>query len=233
MNPKRLRVLLAALFLALYGCAQPAPAPVPAPREIVTYYYVGALEFNLKAAPDPGGADGAMVRLNDRVQSLERRGAWFLVRTANGQEGWANERDLKLDPINQLYVRRGGALLRQAPADQAGTLERLRVNDQVKLLEQSESGWVRVTVARTRNTGWLKSQDLSLDRVSVPRPAKRRRPPSPPPESLPGVTPSPAEAAPPPAEVAPPPADTAPPPPPAPPPGAAPRKAKPEMFEPF
>ena len=233
MNPKSLRILLAALFLALCGCAQPAPAPVPAPREIVTYYYIGALELNLKAAPDPGGADGALVRLNDRVQSLERRGAWFLVRTAGGQEGWANERDLKLDPVSQLYVRRGGALLRPAPEDQAGTLERLRVNDHLKILEQNGSGWVRVTVARTRNTGWLKSHDLSLDRVSVPRPVKRRPPPSAPPESLPLVTPSPAEAAPPPAEVAPPPAETAPPPSPAPPPDSAPRKARPEMFEPF
>lgn len=233
MNPKKLWILLAALFLALEGCAQPAPAPVPAPREIVTYYYIGALDLNLKSTPDPSGANVAVVRLNDRVQSLERQGAWFLVRTAGGQEGWANERDLKLDPVSQLYVRRGGALLRQAPADQAGTLERLRVNDQVKILEQNESGWIRVSVARTRNNGWLKSQDLSLDQVSVPHPVKRRRLPSSPPESLPGVTPSPAEAAPPPAEVAPPPAETAPPSPPAPPPGSAPRKARPEMFEPF
>jgi uncharacterized protein YgiM (DUF1202 family) len=212
-------------LLALGGCATPAPTPVSTPSQIQTYYYVGALEFNLKATPGSAGANGARVRLNERVQSLERRGAWFLVRTTGGQEGWANERDLTLEPISQLYVRRGRVHLREAPDDRAGTLERLRANDQVKVLEQNDQGWTRVTVARTGNTGWVKSPDLSLDRVAVRRPAKKRSQPPPAPAGLPVMTPSPAEAAPPPpAEIAPPPPAT---------PRPATGKAKPDRFEPF
>ena len=161
MDPKGLRALLVFLLLALSGCAASAPAPVSTPPQIQTYYYVGAQELTLKATPDPAGANGAQVRLNERVQSVERRGAWFLVRTAGGQEGWANDRDLTLQPVSQLYVRRWGVHLREAPADRAGSLERLRTNDQVKVLEQNDTGWTRVTVARTGNTGWVKSADLS------------------------------------------------------------------------
>jgi uncharacterized protein YgiM (DUF1202 family) len=224
MAPKRLRTLLAFLMLALAGCAAPAPNPVSAPIPAPIYYYVGARELTLKATPDSSGASGAQVRLNERVQSLERRGAWFLVRTAGGQEGWANDRDLKLEPVSRLYVRRWGVHLRQAPDDQAGSLERLQTNDQVKVLEQNDQGWTRVTVARTGNTGWVKSPDLSLDRVAVRRPEKKRSQPTPAPVGLPMVTPTPAEAAPPPpAEIMPPPST------PKPPNG----KAKPDRFEPF
>ena len=96
MDPKGLRALLVVLLLALGGCASPGPTPVSTPPQLQTYYYVGVRELTLKATPDPAGANGAQIRLNERVQSLERRGSWFLVRTAGGQEGWANDRDLTL-----------------------------------------------------------------------------------------------------------------------------------------
>jgi SH3-like domain-containing protein len=226
MDPKGLRILLAVVFLAVGGCAGAGSTAAPSRPEIQTYYYVGVLELTLRATPDPAGAPGARVRLNERVQSLQRRGSWFLVRTAGGQEGWASDRDLNLEPVSQLYVRRWDVRLRQAPDDGAATRERLRANDQVKALEQNSQGWVRATVARTGSTGWLRAQDLSLERVATPRPVKRRSPPPPAPAALPGVTPSPAEAAPPPpAAVAPSPAPPAP--------HHGPGKAKPEMFEPF
>jgi SH3-like domain-containing protein len=225
MAPKKLWTLLAFLLLALVGCATPGSTPVSAPPQTPTYYYVGARELTLKATPDSAGADGALVRLNERVQSLERRGGWFLVRTAGGQEGWVNDRDLNLQPVNRLYVRRWGVHLRQAPDEQAKSLERLQTNDQVKILEQNDQGWTRVTVARTGNIGWVKSPDLSQDRVAVRRPVKKRSQPTPAPAGLPMVTPSSAEAAPPP------PAEIAPPPPSTPRPGTG--KAKPDRFEPF
>jgi hypothetical protein len=228
MQLRGLRILLAAFLLALNGCAGSESIPPLPHLEIPVYYYVGALELNLKATPDAAGANGARVQLNERVQSLKRQGAWFLVRTAGGQEGWANDRDLSLEPVNQLYVRRWGVHLRQTPGDRAATVERLRINDQVKILEQNPHGWTQVTVARTGNTGWLKSPDLSLDRVSVPPPVKRRNPPAPAPAALPLLTPTPAEAAPPPPEAAPPPPQA-----PTPGPRPAPGKARPEMFEPF
>jgi SH3-like domain-containing protein len=225
MDLKGVRLLLAALLLAVGGCAGAASTPASPPPAIRTYYYVGARELSLKATPDPAGANGALVRMNERVESLERRGAWFLVRTAGGQQGWANDRDLIREPVKQFYVRRGGVHLRQAPEDRGATLERLRINDQVQVVEQGQQGWVRATVARTGSTGWLQSQDLSLDRVAVRRPSRRRSPTAPTPGASPGLTPSPAEAATPPAAVAP----AAP----APSPHPAPTRAKPEMFEPF
>jgi SH3-like domain-containing protein len=224
MNSKELRISLAFLLLGVGGCAAPGPTVVSNPPPVQTYYYVGTKELTIKATPDPAGANGAKVRLNERVQSLERRGAWFLVRTAGGQEGWVNDRDLTLQPVSRLYVRRWGVRLREAPDDRAGTLERLQSNDQVKILEQNDQGWTQVTVARTGNTGWVKSSDLSLDRVAVRRPVKKPSQPTPAPTGLPVVTPSPAEAAPPPAEIAPPPPAT---------PRPATGKAKPDRFEPF
>ena len=47
--------------------------------------------------------------------TVSSAGGWFLVRTAGGQEGWANDRDLSLQPVSRLYVRRWGVHLRQAP----------------------------------------------------------------------------------------------------------------------
>ena len=224
MNRKGLRTLLAFLLLGLGGCAAAGPTSVSPPSPMQTYYYVGAKGLTLKATPDPAGANGAQVPLNARVLVVERRGGWFLVRTASGQEGWANDRDLNLQPVSRLYVRRR-VHLREAPSDQAGSLERLRVNDQVKVMEQNEKGWTRVTVARTGNTGWVRSPDLSLERVAVRRPVKKRSQPTPAPAGLPAVTPSQAEAAPPPpAEIAPPPPST---------PRPASGKAKPDRFEPF
>ena len=225
MDSKELRILLAFLLLGLAGCAAPGAVSVSTPPQAPTYYYVGARELTLKATPDPAGANGAQVRLNERVQSVERRGGWFLVRTAGGQEGWANDRDLSLEPVSRLYVRRWGVHLRQAPDDRAGSLQRLQTNDQVKVLEQNDQGWTRVTVARTGDSGWVKSADLALDRVAVRRPVKKRSQPTPAPAATPMATPSSAEAAPPPpAEIAPPPPST---------PRPASGKAKPDRFEPF
>lgn len=136
-----------------------------------------------------------------------------------------------------MYVRRSGLRLREAPERRARSIERLRVNDQVKLLEQNPQGWARVGVERTRRTGWIEMRYLSPTRVAY-RP--KRKPAAPKgaeeasekgegaqveapagtPEEKKGVGsilgPAPAEAAPPPAE------KTIPVP-----------TAKPEMFEPF
>lgn len=136
-----------------------------------------------------------------------------------------------------MYVRRSGLRLREAPERRARSIERLRVNDQVKLLEQNPQGWARVGVERTQRTGWIEMRYLSPTRVAY-RP--KRKPaaskeaeeaseesegaqveaPAGTPEEKKGVGsilgPAPAEAAPPPAK------ETIPVP-----------TAKPEMFEPF
>jgi uncharacterized protein YgiM (DUF1202 family) len=194
---------------------------------VETYYYVGVKEIKLKTQPDPAAADAATVKLNERVQSLKRQGGWFLVRTAGGQEGWANDRYLKLDPVSDFYVRRWGVRLRQAPEGRAKTVDRLRLNDQVKLLEQNDQGWARVTNSRSQKTGWLEMNDLSTDKTVVRRRYKKpgqaepatpetgAPPEEPPAAPAPGIlTPAPAQAAPPPK-------------------APAPRKQRPELFEPF
>lgn len=230
----RLRFLICCCLLGLTfgGCAaEPTPPPRPV-LELETFYYIGVKELHLKSQPDAAAADTATVKLNERVKSLKRQGSWFRVQTAAGREGWANERDLKLDPVSDFFVGRWGVRLREAPEGRARTVARLRLNDRVKLLELSDQGWARVNVSRTQETGWLEMQYLSTDRVVVRRrvrkpgpaeaaPAENGGPPEAPPVEpdapAPAVTPAPAEAAPPP------PTPKAP----------GPRRQRPELFEPF
>jgi SH3-like domain-containing protein len=214
------------LVMGLWGCASGGGAPVAtAPRvEQPVMYYVSAMQLTLKSSPDPASADAGQVSLNDRVERLERKGSWFQVRTADGRQGWANDRDLSLRPVSDLYARRWGLRLKASASDAAKTLARLRTNDQVKVLETNNQGWARVTVARTQNTGWLALKDLSTEKVAVRRyrrakTAAGKAGEEAAPEGAPAATglgPSKAEAAPPPAKKAP-----------------SRPKTRPDMFEPF
>lgn len=215
------------LGLALWGCASgggATPAPVTRVEQPVMYY-VSAMQLTLKSAPDPASADAGQVSLNDRVERLERQGSWFKVRTADGREGWANDRDLSLRPVSDLYARRWGLSLKDSPSGAAKTVARLRTNDQVKVLETNNQGWARVTVARTRNTGWLEIKDLSPDKVVVRRYRKAKTAAGKPDEeaAVEEAPPAPAVLGPGKAEAAPPPAKKAP--------GKP--KTRPDMFEPF
>ena len=234
MTQLRFPIFCCVLGLVCWGCAAASsPPPSPPALQLKTFYYIGAMGVHLKGQPDAASPDTGTVKLNEKVQSLKRQGSWFQVRTASGQEGWANERDLKLNPVSDFYVRRWGVRLRQAPQGRAKTVERLRPNDQVKLLDQNDQGWARVTNTRSQKTGWLEMSDLATDRVVVhrryrsksgkkgtaspasgPAPAETQpEPASPPPGGI--LTPAPAQAAPPPAKA------------------PAVRKQRPELFEPF
>ena len=235
MNGLRRLFLLIILAGGVWGCAtaEPAARVEPAPVERATFFYVSAMELPLKSAPDPGSSTTATASLNDRVQQLERQGSWFQVRTADGRQGWANDRDLSLSPTTGLFVRRWGVSLRAEPQGGSKSLARLRANDQVTLQDKNPQGWAKITVARTGNTGWLELKDLSLSKVAVrrvTRPKSGAATSAPEEAAEPEVTAPPAPAAPSllgpkPATAAPPPAKPAP--------SPAPRKAKPGMFEPL
>jgi SH3-like domain-containing protein len=233
MKISRLHLLICCglLGLAFGGCAGEATPPPSRPAlALETYYYIGVKELHLKGQPDAAAADTATVKLNERVQSLKRQGSWFQVRTASGQEGWANERDLKLSPVSDFFVRRWGVRLREAPQSRAKTVDRLRLNDQVKLLEQNGQGWARVTTSRSQKTGWLEMHDLSTQKVVVRR--RHRKPgqaePATPATGAPPETAPPEPSSPAPGVLTPAPAQAAPPPK-----APAPRKQRPELFEPF
>ena len=230
-------ILLGIMVLALWGCATPEPVKAPPKMEIKSSFYVGALELTLKKAADPQSADAARLTLNEQVALVEKGPAgWLLVRAADGRQGWANEKYLKLRPLSDFYVRRWGTPLRATPEDRGKTIAKLRPNDQVRLLNRNAQGWAQVEVGRIQNTGWVELKNLSTEKVVV-----RRRPATPgkaggkatAPEAAeaPGEEPAPVEAAPPapsiigpkPAEAAPPPAKKEP--------GRP--KVRPEIFEPF
>jgi uncharacterized protein YgiM (DUF1202 family) len=227
MSPLWFLVCCCFFGAASWGCGGAAPSPAPPPQQAVeTFYYLGVKELHLKSQPDPSAADTTLVRLNDRLQSLKRQGSWFQVRTAGGQEGWANERYLKLHPVNDFYVRRWGVRLRQSPEARGKTVDRPRLNDQVKLLDQNDQGWARVTNSRSHKTGWLEMNDLSPEKTVVRR---RYHKPGQTGTAAPGPgAPSEEQPAPAPGVLTPAPAQAAPPPK-----APAPRKQRPELFEPF
>ncbi len=226
------------MILGIVGCAAGKPGPAQAPREeIKVHFYLGAEEIGLKQSPDYGSAETGKVKLNERVEKLKYGEAgWFLVRTEDGRQGWINERYLKVDPVSEFFVRRWGVNLKAEPEGKSKTLSRLRINDQVKLLQQTPQGWGRVTVARTQENGWVELRYLSMERVVV-KPVRRKpartakkdaeeveEDPGAPEESQPSLlTPPPAKAEPPPVKTEPPPVKQAP----------GPPHVKPERFEPF
>jgi len=228
MNNIRLIALSVVLGLGLWGCATGETAKVEAPPvERTTYYYVKAMNVSLKSAPNADSSDTGKANINEQVQVLKRSGGWFQVQAKDGSQGWINDRDLALQPVDEFYVRRWGRL-RSAPESRSKSVARLRVNDRVKLLEANPGGWARVTVDPTGNTGWIELDNLSTSKVAVRRyrrtskgsaktdeaeegpAAAEKAPPGP------ALGPKAAEAAEPPAKKAPPK-----------------RKVRPEMFDAF
>jgi len=158
------------LGLGLWGCATGGgSARVEAPPvERTTYYYAGGTNVTLKSAPDPSSQDKGRLTLNEQVQMLKRNGSWFLVQAKDGSQGWVDERYLTLRPVDDFYVRRWGRL-RSAPQAGSKSVGRLRVNDQVKVLETNPAGWAKVSVKRTGDTGWIEMTNLSTSKVAVRR----------------------------------------------------------------
>lgn len=240
MSFSRQLIILLILGLGFCGCATSGgPATVaPPPTEYKSYFYVGAIEMALKSNPEASAPDSSRLTLNERVEMVEKGSAgWMLVRSADGQQGWANERDLKLSPISQLYVRRWGVRLKASPDAGSKSVTRLRANDTVKLLDETPSQWAHISVDRTQAAGYVELRNLSVDRVTIRYRKSTRSTAAKPgqepakeeaeaeaeaeaaeeaPASTSVIGPAKAEAAPPPAEKAP-----------------AHRKAKPGMFDPF
>jgi uncharacterized protein YgiM (DUF1202 family) len=166
-----------ALFMVLAwgfsGCAPTEvakPAPPPPPEVIKTYYYVGAIELDLKASPGEDSADKATVRLNEKVEKTETsKEGWFLVTTADGRSGWASSRHFELRPITDLYVAKWGVSLRSAPDARSKAVCKLRKNDQVKILDPRPQNWVEVAVGRAKSQGWVEVKNLSRTVVATRR----------------------------------------------------------------
>ncbi|RLA89967.1 MAG: hypothetical protein DRG58_03585 [Deltaproteobacteria bacterium] len=171
-------LVLSALVVVLGGCATATPTPVAAPVERALYYYVGAKELDLRQDPNPQSDVTATVTLNERVEKTDQSSeGWFKVVTADGRSGWASEKYFKLDEVTDFYVNRWGRRLRTTPNVKAQAVTKLRLNDQVKLLDpHPQQGWVRVQVQRDQSQGWLELRDLSLDRVVVRRTIRRAAP---------------------------------------------------------
>ena len=198
---------LITLALAISSCAstEVAKPPPPAPRpEIRTYYYVGAVELDLKAKPGEDSADKAKVRLNERVEKTETsQEGWFLVNTADGRSGWASSRYFELRPITDLYVAKWGLYLRSAPDAKSQKVSKLRKNYQVKILDPRPQNWVQVTVSRTHKKGWVEVKYLSKTKVATRHRRRARQKPkkeegeeAPPEKPAPPVKPAPRPAVP-------------------------------------
>ena len=160
-----------ALALAVSHCAEVevAKPPPPTPRKILpTYYYVGEVELDLKVNPDEDSDDKSVVRLNEKVEKTESsENGWFLVHTADGRSGWASSRYFELRPITDLFVAKWGVRLRSTPDAKGKTVCKLRKNDQVKILNPQAKNWVEVSVARTKDKGWVEVKNLSRTMVAT------------------------------------------------------------------
>lgn len=191
---------LVALALAISSCAstEVAKPPPPAPRpEIRTYYYVGAVELDLKAQPGEKSADKGKVRLNERVEKTEiSKEGWFLVSTTDGRSGWASSRYFKLRPVTDLYIAKWGIYLRSNPDAKSKSLGKLRKNDQVKILDPRPQNWVEIMVPRTSKRGWVEVKNLSVTKVATRHRRRRHKPKKEAEEEAPKEKPAPVKAAP-------------------------------------
>ncbi len=180
---RRLVWVIFGMILAsgLGGCASTEVAPPPAPAALQkqpTYYYVAAVELNLKEAPDPAARDRNVVRLNEKVEELASAKGWFQVSAADGRSGWASSKYFSVRPVTSLYVAKKGACLRAAPNDQGKPVCKLQVNDLVKIRDPQPQNWVEVTVERTRSTGWVEVKNLSKEPMVIAKRSPRRRGPA-------------------------------------------------------
>jgi SH3-like domain-containing protein len=170
-----------ALIFGLWGCAtvEVAQPPPPAPRQkLPTYYYVGAIELQLKEAPDNSAKDKVLVRLNEKVEKVEGSGGWFQVSTADGRSGWASSKYFELKPVTNLYVSNKGIYLRAAPDEKSKEVCKLQVNDLIKIMDPRPQNWVEVSVERTKSKGWLEVKNLSKDPMAVSKRTLKRKEPA-------------------------------------------------------
>ncbi len=164
-------LLLTLLLMLASACATPPP-PVPGG----TFYLNSDMTY-LRAG---AGFDNPVVGQLYKGEQVERldisEAGWSRVQSGRtAQAGWVPSELLSPKPLPVAYVYvTQTAHLRECPKEFCPTLQVLSRGDRVQKVEQSDQGWWRVLVAKSRNLGWLPAkvlaEKLEEPQVKAPEP---------------------------------------------------------------
>lgn len=148
----------------------------------------------LRTTPSTSGKVLKYLSKGDQVTILEETNSyWYKVRTADGEIGYTSAGDQYISvitapvatPAAQTAVIQSTVRLRETPYTSGKVLGYLYKNDQVTILEETNSYWYKVRTANG-TTGYTSSADQYIEATGAPAPT-----PIPPPVPTPAPTPVP------------------------------------------
>ncbi|AIQ32401.1 MULTISPECIES: C40 family peptidase [unclassified Paenibacillus] len=164
----------------------------------------------LRTTPSTSGKVLKYLSKGDQVTILEATNSyWYKVRTADGEIGYTSAGDQYISvitapvatPAVQTAVIQSTVRLRETPSTSGKVLGYLYKNDQVTILEETNSYWYKVRAANG-TTGYTSSADQYIEATAAPAPAPVPTPiPTPVPTPIPTPAPTPVPTAPPQAAV--------------------------------
>ncbi|WP_340025814.1 C40 family peptidase [Paenibacillus sp. FSL K6-1096] len=188
----------ASLALSL-GVFSPQQAYAAADSSIVSAAasagQTGVIEASVRLRTEPSTSGKILKYLNkgDQVTILEAAGSyWYKVRTAEGIVGYTSSGDSYIRVVNasapasQTAVIQATVRLRETPSADGKVLGYLYKNDQVTILEETNSYWYKVRTANG-TVGYTSSSDQY-----IAAPAGSSPSPAPVPAPAPAPTPAPA-----------------------------------------
>ncbi|AIQ60969.1 SH3 domain-containing C40 family peptidase [Paenibacillus borealis] len=148
----------------------------------------------LRTTPSTSGKVLRYLSKGDQVTILEATNSyWYKVRTADGEIGYTSTGDQYISvitapsatPAAHTAVIQSTVRLRETPSTSGKVLGYLYKNDQVTILEATNSYWYKVRTANG-TTGYTSSEDQYIEATATPAPA-----PVPTPVPTPAPTPVP------------------------------------------
>jgi cell wall-associated NlpC family hydrolase len=152
----------------------------------------------LRTTPSTSGKVLKYLSKGDRVTILEETDSyWYKVRTADGEIGYTSRGDQYISvitapvatPAVQTAVIQSTVRLRETPFTSGKVLGYLYKNDQVTILEETNSYWYKVRTANG-TTGYTSSADQYIEATAAPVPTPIPTPvPTPAPAPVPTAPP--------------------------------------------
>lgn len=129
-------------------------------KEFVT---VKAMAMNVRVGPGVEHDVVTQVKKGDKLEILQEKGRWFLVKLDDNSEGWiaswlVSEKATSPSTSIKAYVNTTNTKLRKEASTDSKTLDELKNNTEVTITSE-KNGWSHVEV--NSKTGWIYSELLT------------------------------------------------------------------------